>query len=176
VRKALTDLQLWVYAVLALLFDCVYLQWATVLPLDMHAHGINTLGYGTVVALNAVEIVLISLPLTAFFHRHNPHLSLVVAALLLGIGMGLYGWLPTYPGYLLGALIWTMGEMLSYPIVPALSLQAPCVGPTRASTAPFVRLPPCWRLCWGACSWNPWDQRCSGVAACLPARSLRVGT
>jgi MFS family permease len=119
-HKALTDLRLWVYAVLALLFDCVYLQWATVLPLDMHAHGINTLGFGTVVALNAVEIVVISLPLTAFFQRHNLHLSLVVAALLLGIGMGLYGWLPTYPGYLLGALIWTMGEMLSYPMATAL--------------------------------------------------------
>src|SRR5262249_24918101 len=49
-RNALTNLRLWVYAVLALLFDCVYLQWATVLPLDMHVHGINTLGFDTVVA------------------------------------------------------------------------------------------------------------------------------
>src|ERR1051326_455590 len=63
---------------------------------------------------------LISLPMTAFFQRHNLHLSLVVAALLLGIGMGLYSRLPTYPGYLLGALVWTMGEMLCYPIATAL--------------------------------------------------------
>lgn len=119
-RNAFTDLRLWAYALLGLLFDCVYLQWMTALPLDMHAHGMSTLAFGTIMAVNAAQIVLISLPMAALFQHINQHLSLAIATLMLGTGMGLYIWLHTYPGYILGALCWTIGEILSYPIALAL--------------------------------------------------------
>jgi MFS family permease len=119
-RSAFTDPWLWAYALLGFLFDSVYVQWTTTLPLDMHAHGLSTLAFGTVAAVNAAAVVLISLPLSALFRRTNKHVSLIVAALMLGTGMGLYFWLHTYPGYILGTLFWTTGEILCFPIVLAL--------------------------------------------------------
>ena len=119
-RQAFTDPWLWSYALLALLFDCVYVQSTTTLPLDMYAHGMSTLAFGTVMAVNAVQIVFVSLPLTTLFRRVNRHLSLAIAALMLGTGMGLPIWLHTYAGYILGVLFWTVGEILSYPIALAL--------------------------------------------------------
>jgi MFS family permease len=119
-RQAFTDPWLWSYALLALLFDCVYVQSTTTLPLDMYAHGMSTLAFGTVMAVNAVQIVFVSLPLTTLFRRVNRHLSLAIAVLMLGTGMGLYIWLHTYAGYILGVLFWTVGEILSYPIALAL--------------------------------------------------------
>ncbi|GHO49971.1 MDR family MFS transporter [Ktedonospora formicarum] len=119
-RHALSDLWLWGYALLGLLFDAVYFQHATAMPLDMQAHGLNPLAYGTVMALNAVLVVVVSLPLTAFFNRRSPNTSIAVAALCLGLGMSVFSWWHSYLGYLIGVLIWTLGEILFYPVSNAL--------------------------------------------------------
>jgi MFS family permease len=118
VRTALADPWLWGYALLAFLFDAVYIQDGIAMPLDMQAHGLNPLAYGSVMALNAVLVVLMSLPLASFFARRSPHTALSIASLLLGVGMGLFSWLTTYPGYVLGVIIWTIGEILYSSISP----------------------------------------------------------
>ncbi|WP_307812047.1 MFS transporter [Ktedonobacter sp. SOSP1-85] len=119
-RIALADPWLWSYALLGLLFDMVYFQHVTAMPLDMQAHGLSPLIYGSVMAINAVQVVLISLPLTAFFNRRSPNTSLAIAALFLGAGMSVFSWWHSYPGYLVGVMIWTVGEILNYPISTAI--------------------------------------------------------
>jgi MFS family permease len=119
-RIALTDPWLWGYALLGLLFDTVYFQHWTAMPLDMQAHGLSPLVYGSVMAINAVQVVIISLPLTTFFNRRSPNITLAVAALFLGAGMSVFSWWHSYPGYLVGVVIWTVGEILNYPISVAL--------------------------------------------------------
>lgn len=119
-RIALTDPWLWSYALLGLLFDTIYFQHVTVMPLDMQAHGLSPLAYGSVMAINAVQVVIISLPLTAFFNRRSPNTSLAIAALFLGVGMSVFSWWHSYPGYLVGVVIWTVGEILNYPIATAI--------------------------------------------------------
>ena len=41
VRTAFTDPWLWGYALLAFLFDAVYIQDGIAMPLDMQAHGLS---------------------------------------------------------------------------------------------------------------------------------------
>ncbi|SRR5712692_269469 len=71
-------------------------------------------------AMNAVQVVLISLPLATFFARRSHHAALCIASLLLGVGMGLFSWLYSYPGYMLGVVIWTVGEILYSSISPTV--------------------------------------------------------
>ncbi|KAB8142857.1 MFS transporter [Chloroflexia bacterium SDU3-3] len=122
-RSALADPWLWAYSVLGFVFDCIYVQWSSALPLDMVAHGLGALAYGTVVAVNALMVVAVSIPLLGFFQRRDLHIALGVASLMLGLGMGIYSWMSTYPAYLIGAAIWTVGEILSIPIASVLIAQ-----------------------------------------------------
>ncbi|GHO53331.1 MDR family MFS transporter [Ktedonobacter robiniae] len=117
---ALTDPWLWSYALLAFLFDCVYMQSMTAIPLDMQAHALSPFAYGSIMGISAVEVVLISLPVTALCNRFFPKTSLSIAALLLGIGMGLFSMLHTYQGFLLGVAIWTLGEIPYFPTSVAI--------------------------------------------------------
>ena len=119
-RAALSDPLLWCYSLLALLFNCLYAQWSVALPLDMQAHGLNATIYGLVAASNAVEVIIIALPMTAFFARISQNRALATASLFLGIGLGLYSWLHTLVGYEIGILIWTCGEIIYYPLSSAL--------------------------------------------------------
>ncbi|GHO47947.1 MDR family MFS transporter [Ktedonospora formicarum] len=117
---ALKDPWLWSYSLLGLLFEAVYFQHVTTLPLDMLAHGLNPLAYGSVMALNAVLAVAVSLPLTSFFNRRSLNTSVAIAAICLGVGMSIFSWWTSYFGYLVGVLIWTLGEILYDPISNAL--------------------------------------------------------
>ncbi|GHO71644.1 MFS transporter [Ktedonobacter sp. SOSP1-52] len=114
-RVTLADPWLWSYALLGFLFECVYMQCLTAIPLDMQAHGLGPLAYGSINGMSAIEVVLVSLPVTAFCQRFFPNTSLSIAALLLGIGMGLFSVLHTYTGFLLGVAIWTLGEIPYFP-------------------------------------------------------------
>ena len=116
IRDAFKDPWLWSYALLGFLFDCLYIQWGTSLPIDMSAHGLKEVAYGSIMSINALQVVLISLPITSFFARRAHHIALACAALMLGVGMGIHGLLHSYPGYVLAVCIWTFGEIINYPI------------------------------------------------------------
>ncbi len=119
-RAALSDPLLWSYSLLGLLVNCLYAQWAVTLPLDMQAHGLNETLYGFVSAANAVQVILIGLPLTALFARLSRNRALAVGSLMVGVGLGLYSWLHSFVGYEIGVLIWTCGEIIYYPLSTAL--------------------------------------------------------
>jgi MFS family permease len=119
-RTALSDPLLWSYSLLALLFNCIYVQWSVALPIDMRAHGLNVTSYGIIAAVNAFLVVVIGLPMTALFTRVSRNMTLAIATLMLGLGMGLYSWTHSLAGYTLGVLIWTCGEIIYYPLSTAL--------------------------------------------------------
>lgn len=119
-RTALSNPLLWGYSLLALLFNCIYVQWSVALPLDMHAHGLNETYYGAIAAANAMQVVVISLPVTSLFTRIPRNMALAAASLMLGLGLGLYSWIHSLLGYALGMLIWTSGEIIYYPLSTAL--------------------------------------------------------
>jgi MFS family permease len=119
-RATLSDPLLWIYSLLALFFNCLYAQWSVAMPLDMQAHGLNETLYGFVSAANAVQVVIIGLPVTAFFARISQNRALAVASLMLGLGLGLYSWMHSLVGYEIGVLIWTCGEIIYYPLSTAL--------------------------------------------------------
>jgi MFS family permease len=74
---------------LTLAFCLVFFQSFVGLPIDMRAHGISAAGFGALIALNGVLIVLLQ-PFASDVIRDRSRPSmLAVASMLLGVGFGL---------------------------------------------------------------------------------------
>ncbi|QBD76782.1 MFS transporter [Ktedonosporobacter rubrisoli] len=119
-HTALSDPLLWCYSLLALVFNGIYTMWQVAMPLDLRAHGFNEVYYGAFSAANAVQVVCLGLLLTGLVTRFSRTNMLALAALLLGVGLGLYAWTHSVMSYLLGVFIWTSGEIVYYPLSTAL--------------------------------------------------------
>lgn len=119
-RTAFSDPLLWSYSLLAFVFNCIYIQWSVTLPLDMYTHGLHEVSYGAVAAVNALLVVAIGLPLTAFFAHVSHNTAMIIAVLSLGLGLGIYSFTHSLYGYMFGVLIWTCGEIIYFPLSNAL--------------------------------------------------------
>jgi MFS family permease len=117
------------FAGLAFITASVYVQNDVTLPLAMRANGFSAIDYGSVVALNGIVIVLVSLPLNRYLTRYSRFLVIASAALLTGIGFGLYALPNTLGLYALGVVIWTIGELIFAPL--ATTIIANLVPPNR---------------------------------------------
>jgi MFS family permease len=112
-----------VFLLLTLAALVVFVQFQLALPLDMDRHGLGPAVFGTLVSLNGVAIVLLQ-PLSAMFLRVRESARfLATSCLLVGLGYGvnaLAGILPALPVYLGGVLLWTLGEIIGFPVAAAV--------------------------------------------------------
>ncbi len=103
-----------------LLLSVAFMQFGVALPLDMSAHGISTSTYGSLIAINGVLIVLLQPAAVRLAPRFARGRLLAWSALLIGVGFGLAGFLTSVPGYALGIVIWSLGEILMAPVAPSV--------------------------------------------------------
>ncbi|MGW6504772.1 MFS transporter [Nonomuraea angiospora] len=105
-------------------------QYQSTLPLEVQQRGYPTALYGAVVALNGALVILVELPLTTLIQRFSMRATVAAGCLLLGVGLGLFG-LPFGPWvFILGAVVWTLGEIISAPSIgayPALAAPTPAL-------------------------------------------------
>jgi MFS family permease len=105
-------------------------QYQSTLPLEVQQRGYPTALYGAVVALNGALVILVELPLTTLIQRFSMRTTVAAGCLLLGVGLGLFG-LPFGPWiFILGAVVWTLGEIISAPSIgayPALAAPTPAL-------------------------------------------------
>jgi MFS family permease len=139
-----------VFAFLTFLVGMVYSQVAVALPIDAGAHGIPPSGYGTIVALNGVLIVLLSPGVARRLSSLPRGPVLAVAALLTGAGFALHAPAATVAGYMAGVVLWTLGEIASAPASSALVAD-------RAPAALRGRYQGMFIMSWGAAAFaGPW--------------------
>lgn len=119
-RIALKDRKLVFLTLLSFGLGFMMFQTYAALPLDMTANGFTEADYGTAIAVNGALIVLISLPAAAWAHRQSRYHVLAFAAVLWGVGFGLYAPANTLLAYALATGVWTLGELLSAPVGNAL--------------------------------------------------------
>jgi MFS family permease len=99
----------------------VFFQHVSTLPVDMMAHGHDERTFGYVVAVNGVLIVLLQPVLTSVLIPFRRAVVLAAAAVLIGIGFGLYALLNTAAVmYATGVAIWTLGEIAIAPTSSAI--------------------------------------------------------
>jgi MFS family permease len=89
----------------------VYEQGFTTLPIAMHAAGLPPRGYGLVMALNGIVIVIVQPLAGTWLSRRDQGLVIAAGNVLLGAGFALTCLASSLPGYGAAAGIWTLGEI-----------------------------------------------------------------
>ena len=98
----------------------VFTQFQLALPLDYAAHGVGPRGFSMIMALNGLGVVLLQPLLSPLLHRHDGARVLALSSLLIGLGFGLNAFGGSMPAYLAGAVLYTVGEVLGFPVASAI--------------------------------------------------------
>jgi MFS family permease len=105
---------------LTVAFCLVFFQAFAALPIDVRAHGISSSGFGVLMALNGVLVVLLQPLAGELIRDHSRSSVLAVSSVLLGIGFGMNAWIGSWPAYAASVVVWTLGEILFSPASTAL--------------------------------------------------------
>jgi MFS family permease len=97
-----------------------YMQAFYTLPLAVVADGLGTGGYGVIIALNGVLIVLLQPFLLGTLGRRRRAPLLLVSGFVLGAGLGLTAFADTLAQHLGVVTVWTLGEIVGAGVLAAL--------------------------------------------------------
>jgi MFS family permease len=115
----------------------VFTQFQLALPLDMKAHGQGSRGFAWLMAFNCAGVVALQPWLAPRLRRFDSSRLLAISAALFGLGYGLNALVPGLAQsladlglggadawglalYLAGAALWTVGEVVGFPVASAL--------------------------------------------------------
>ncbi|HSB20172.1 MAG TPA: MFS transporter [Anaeromyxobacteraceae bacterium] len=98
----------------------IFSQWQLGLPLDMAAHGLGPGAYAVLMAVNCAGVVLLQPLLAPWLRRFDGARLLAISALLFGLGHGANALEAGLPGYAVGTALWTVGEVIGFPVASAL--------------------------------------------------------
>ncbi|GAA2792504.1 MFS transporter [Crossiella cryophila] len=96
---------------LVLAHGTVYSQAEVIIPLAVKDSGLGAAGYGTIIAVNGVLIVILQPLAAAWVARFDRMRVLAVAWAVVGAGMALTGLADTALEYVLTVIVWTLGEI-----------------------------------------------------------------
>ncbi|WP_248361365.1 MDR family MFS transporter [Anaeromyxobacter oryzae] len=98
----------------------VFTQFQLAAPLDMAAHGVGPSTFSFLMALNGVGVVLLQPTLAPQLRRFDGAHLLAASVLLFGLGFGVNALGGSLPLYVLGVVLWTVGEVVGFPVASAL--------------------------------------------------------
>jgi MFS family permease len=99
----------------------IYMNLNTTLGVYLRdQHGIAESGYGMIISLNAIMVVLFQFPITRRIENLPPMRMMAIGTCLYGIGFALYGLFQDFILFLLAMAIITIGEMVFIPVSQAL--------------------------------------------------------
>ena len=109
------------FVVVSFLAWLVYMNMNTTLGVYLRSnHGIPESGYGMLLSLNALMVVLFQFWITRRLEKRSPMLMMAAGAALLAVGFAMYGIFSAYPLFMLAMAIITVGEMVMIPVSSAL--------------------------------------------------------
>jgi MFS family permease len=120
--RVLRDAPFMVFTIISALAWLVYMNMNTTLGVYLRSvHGIPESGYGWILSLNAIMVVLFQFPITRRIERRPPMLIMALGAFLLAAGFIMYGFFSAFSMFLLAMAIITVGEMVMIPVSNALT-------------------------------------------------------
>jgi MFS family permease len=120
----LADRRFMIFVLLVTLVWMLFLQSFTTLPVDMRDHGVSPAGYGALIALNGLLIVLLQPFVSRVLGRFPRYRVLAGGAVLVGVGFGMTAIMRSIPGYALSIAVWSLGEIVMAGIGPAVTADA----------------------------------------------------
>jgi MFS family permease len=119
--RVLRDGKFMAFVGACLLAWMVYMNLNTTLGVYLRSqHGVPESGYGWLISINAAMVVLLQFPITRRIERRPPMLMMALGTLLIAGGLAMYGFVATYPLFIVAMAILTIGEMVAIPIANAV--------------------------------------------------------
>ena len=110
------------FLIVSILMVIVYQQLYSTLSVYLRdVHGVPTQGYGFLLSMNAVVVVLFQITLTRKIKHLAPLLMMAAGTGLYLIGFSMYGLFSSYAFFLVAMLFITFGEMIVVPVGQALA-------------------------------------------------------
>ncbi len=120
----LHDQRYLLYLIAAFLGVAVYVQFQTVMPLEVAARHVAFIWYAVAVAVNGAIVIGLELLVTKRSQKWAPRVVIGLSYLLIAVGVSFYR-LPLLPVVLIvGTVIWSLGEILGGPATFAYAAMA----------------------------------------------------
>ncbi len=116
-RSAVRDRAFMAFLAASLLAALIDMQMLATFPLHIVSVGFAPSVYGMLVSLNGALIIALELVIINYTQRMPPRPVIALGYLLWGLGFSLTGIARTIPLLAITTAIWTMGEMVSSPMV-----------------------------------------------------------
>lgn len=115
-RVVARDLAFMGFVVSGMLALIVYIQQYGSLAVYLRdVHGIDSKGYGLILSITGLEVVLLQFWISRIIRSRPPFLMMMAGAAIFGIGMFLYGIVTGFLLLVLAAVIVCVGEMFYFP-------------------------------------------------------------
>ena len=115
-RIVARDLAFMGFVVSGMMALIVYIQQYGSLAVYLRdVHGIDTKGYGVILSVTGLEVVLLQFWISRMIRSRPPFLMMMVGTGIFAIGMFMYGIVSGFAMFLLAAIIVCIGEMLYFP-------------------------------------------------------------
>lgn len=109
------------FLVVTALSTLVYMQMNSTLSVFLRDnHGVSTQNFGYIISMNAGMVVLMQFWITRKISKYKPMILMTVGTFFYAVGFAMYGFVATYPLFLLAMVIITIGEMVVSPTSNAL--------------------------------------------------------
>jgi MFS family permease len=119
--KVFKDVPFVAFIVMSVMTALVYTNFNTTLGVFLRdVHGIPEIGYGYLISMNAVIVVLFQFWVARKLERFKPMLMVALGTFLYGIGFAMYGFTSTYVMFAVAMIVITIGEMVVSPFQQAL--------------------------------------------------------
>ena len=115
------DVPFMAFVLVCVMMTLVYMNMNTTLGVFLRDfHGIPESGYGLLISLNAVLVVLFQFWLTRRLEKYKPLVMMCLGTILYAIGFAAYGFSRTYLMFTLAMVVITIGEMIIAPFQQAM--------------------------------------------------------
>ena len=106
---------------ISVIMSVVYFQMYSTLSVFLRdVHGVPARGYGYLMSMNALMVVLFQFPITRRLRSLRPLMPMVMGTLLYMVGFTLYGFVSAYAMFAVAMLTITLGEMMIIPTSSSL--------------------------------------------------------
>ena len=117
----LKDRAFLIFMGISMIVTIVYMQMYGALPVFLRdVHQIPESGFGLMMSLNAIMVVLLQFTITRKISKKPPMLIMALGALIYAVGFSMYGFVGQYGMFMVAMAIITVGEMVVTPVAQAL--------------------------------------------------------
>jgi MFS family permease len=119
--KVFKDIPFVAFIVMSVMTALIYTNFNSTLGVFLRdVHNVPPIGYGYLISMNAVIVVIFQFWVARKLEKYKPMLMVALGTAFYGIGFGMYGITSTYAMFAIAMIIITIGEMVVTPFQQSL--------------------------------------------------------